>query len=72
MKYCIDRIENDIAVLENLETKEIIEININLLPNNIKENSIVIYDNYEYIIDKVTEKERKKNLLSKFNKLKKK
>lgn len=72
MKYCIDRIENDIAVLENLETKEIIEININLLPNNIKENSIVIYDNYEYIIDKETEKERKKNLLSKFNKLKKK
>lgn len=72
MKYCIDRIENDIAVLENLETKEIMEININLLPNNIKENSIVIYDNYEYIIDKETEKERKKNLLSKFNKLKKK
>ena len=72
MKYCIDRIENDIAVLENLETKEIIEININLLPNKIKENSIVIYDNYEYIIDKETEKERKKNLLSKFNKLKKK
>ena len=72
MKYCIDRIENDIAVLENLETKEIIEININSLPNNIKENSIVIYDNNEYVIDKVTEKERKKDLLSRFNKLKKK
>lgn len=72
MKYCIDRIENNTAVLENIDTKEIIEININLLPNNIKENNIIIYDNNEYVIDKETEKERKKDLLSRFNKLKKK
>ena len=72
MKYCIDRIENDIAVLEKLETKEIIEIDINLLPNNIKENSIILYDNNKYILDKETESARKKDLLNRFNKLKKK
>ena len=72
MKFVVDRIENNTAVLENIDTKEIIEININLLPNNIKENNIIIYDNNEYVIDKETEKERKKDLLSRFNKLKKK
>lgn len=72
MKYCVDRLENDIAILEHLETKEIIEISINLLPNNIKENNIIVYDNNKYILDKETERERKKDLLSRFNKLKKK
>ena len=72
MKYCVDRLENDIAILEHLETKEIIEISINLLPNNIKENNIIVYDNNKYILDKGTERERKKDLLSRFNKLKKK
>jgi hypothetical protein len=72
MKYSIDRIENDIAVLENIDTNEIIEIEISLLPENIKESNIVIYENNKYKLDQETEDSRKKDLLSRFSKLKKK
>ena len=72
MKYSIDRIENDIAVLENIDTNEIIEIEISLLPENIKESNIVIYENNKYELDQETEDSRKKDLLSRFSKLKKK
>lgn len=72
MKYSIDRIENSIAVLENIDTKEIIEVDVSLLPENIKETNIVIYENKEYKLDQQTEESRKKDLLSRFNKLKKK
>ena len=72
MKYSIDRIEENIAVLENIETKEIIEVAISLLPDNIKETNIVIYENNEYELDENTEETRKKDLLSRFDKLKKK
>lgn len=72
MKYSIDRIENNIAVLENLETKEIIEIDINLLPTGSKESSIIIFSNNEYKLDLKEEQERKENLLNRFNKLRKK
>ena len=72
MKYSIDRIENDIAVLENIDTNEIIEIEISLLPENIKESNIVIYENDKYKLDQETEDSRKKDLLSRFSKLKKK
>jgi len=72
MKYSIDRIENDIAVLENIDTNEIIEIEISLLPENIKESNIVIYENNIYKLDQETEDSRKKDLLSRFSKLKKK
>ena len=72
MKYSIDKIENDIAVLENIDTNEIIEIEISLLPENIKESNIVIYENNKYKLDQETEYSRKKDLLSRFSKLKKK
>ena len=41
MKYAIDRIEEDIAILENLETKEKLEVALNLLPENAREQAIV-------------------------------
>lgn len=72
MKYSIDRIENDIAVLENIDTNELIEVEISLLPENIKETNIVIYEDDGYKLDQQTEENRKKDLLSRFNKLKKK
>ena len=72
MKYSIDRIENDIAVLENIDTNELIEVEISLLPENVKETNIVVYEDDEYKLDQHTEETRKKDLLSRFNKLKKK
>ena len=72
MKYSIDKIEENIATLENLETKEIIEIDITLLPIGAKETSIVTLINNEYVLDEVEEQTRKENLLNRFNKLRKK
>lgn len=71
MKYIIDRIEDNIAILENQETKEMIDININELPANIKEGNVLIYENKKYYIDVNLEQERKKNILEKFQKLRK-
>ena len=72
MKYAIDRIENNIAILENLDTKEIIEIDINVLPEGSKESSIITIIDNEYKLDAQEEQERKTSLLNRFNKLRKK
>lgn len=72
MKYAIDRIENNIAILENLETKEIIEVDISLLPKGSKESSIITIIDNEYKLDIEEEQVRKESLLNRFNKLRKK
>ena len=72
MKYAIDRIENNIAILENLDTKEIVEIDINVLPEGSKESSIITIIDNEYKLDTQEEQERKTSLLNRFNKLRKK
>lgn len=72
MKYAIDRIENNIAVLESLETKEIIEVDISLLPEGSKESSIITIIDNEYKLDIEEQQVRKESLLNRFNKLRKK
>lgn len=72
MKFAIDRIESNIAILENLETKKRVEVSIDLLPENSKDGTILIYKNNNYIIDESSEIERRKSIMNKFNKLKKK
>lgn len=69
MKYIIDRIEDNIAILEQQDTKEFININTNILPTGIKEGMILSIINNTYTIDiKATEK-RKKEVLEKFKRL---
>ena len=72
MKYSIDRIEDKIAIIENIITGEKTEVNIALLPVNIKEGNIIKEQNSFYIRDIETEKTRRTNLIYKFNSLKKK
>lgn len=72
MKYSIDRIEDKIAIIEDIITGEKKEINIALLPVNIKEGNIIKERNNVYIRDIETEKTRRTNLIYKFNSLKKK
>ena len=72
MKYAIDRIEDNIVVIENLETKEIIEIEKDKLPNDIKDGSILIHQNDEYTLDLDEEELRRKQIQDRFNRLKKK
>lgn len=71
MKYAIDRIENNIATCQNLETNEMVEIDLNLLPKKVKDGTILIYENNEYKIDKISEEKRRQAILEKFNRLKK-
>lgn len=70
MKFAIDRIENNIAILENLKTKEKKEISIQLLPSDVKEGMIIIKNNNKYYIDKEEEIKRRKRIITMFNKLK--
>ena len=69
MIYIIDRIENNIAVLENKDTKEIINTPLNKLPSNLKEGNVLKYENNTYTKDTEEENNRKKTILEKFNKL---
>ena len=71
MKYVVDRIEEDIVVLENLETREITNIKISELDFKVREGNILSYENNKYILDLNTEKLRKEKLRNRFNKLKK-
>lgn len=69
MKYVIDEIIADIAILENLTTKEKKEINIFFLPNNVKEGNILIEEE-NFRLDKNSEANRRKLIQDKLNKLK--
>lgn len=71
MKYVIDRIEEDIAVLQDLKSKEMLNINIKELPDNIKEGSFLI-KNKIFKIDKKEEDRRRQELRKRFNKLRRK
>lgn len=71
MKYAIDRIEENIVILEDIISKEKKEVNIDKLPNNIQEGNIVICDDDKYILDEQEENIRRKRIMDKFNKLKK-
>ena len=49
MKYAIDRIEENIAILESINDKTQKEVPIKVLPSNIKEGTILTYENNIYI-----------------------
>ena len=64
--FSIDRFEENIAICENLESGEFLNILISSLPKNSKEGSIIKYENGKYILDiKATEnkKQEVKNLV---------
>ena len=65
MKYIVDRIEDNIVVLEN--KNKIIKVDKKLLPGNIKEGSIITKGK----INTKLEVKRRKKIRTKFNKLKK-
>jgi hypothetical protein len=68
MKYAIDRIVDNIVILESIKNKEIIKVDKELLPQNIKEGSILIKRKDSYILSKsITRKDKIKR---RFNKLK--
>ncbi|MEE3342811.1 MAG: DUF3006 domain-containing protein [Bacilli bacterium] len=69
MKYIVDRIEDDLVILEKYPSKEIIKIDKNILSSNIHEGSIIIYDGDKYYIDVDDEIKRRREILEKFMRL---
>jgi len=69
MKWIIDRIENNIAILENEVTKEKREVSTSLLPPSIHEGAILILTNEQYILDLDEEEQRRKEILERFLRL---
>ena len=72
MKYAVDRIENGIAVCEELHTKEIKYYKIEELPQGIKDGSIIIWKENKFVLDEDYEQKRKLALRAKMDKLKRK
>lgn len=70
MKYVVDHIIDNIIILENIETKEIIEINRYDIPFSVRDGYILIKDNNKYYLDKREEKKRRKELQEKLDLLK--
>lgn len=69
--WAIDRIEDNIAILENRTTLELKEVDISLLPNNIKEGSILKFNNNIYTLELSKEEKIRQEILEKFQRLRK-
>lgn len=67
--YTVENIINNIVRLEERKTNKIIEINIELLPKNIKEQDIIDLIDNKYIINKKETKRIKENIKNRFKKL---
>jgi len=70
MRYAVDKIIDNIVLLENIETQEKFEIDISLLPPNIHDGNIILFENNEYKLDTKYEIERRKLIEEKLNKIK--
>ncbi len=71
MKYAVDRIEDNIAVLENITTKEKKEVELTSLPSEVHEKAILMEEKGIFKIDTIEEENRKKILREKMERLKK-
>ena len=68
-RYIVDRIEENVAVLQNNETKQIKNINIEELPEEIKDGTVLKCINGKFFLDKETEEEISKRIEEKMNRL---
>ena len=68
-EYSVDRFEGEYAVLENRETNEIKHIKKDMLPENIKEGSILQYVNGKYTYNEELTKEENNRIQDRMNKL---
>lgn len=68
-EYSVDRFEGEYAVLENRKTNEIKNVKRDMLPENIKEGSILQYVNGKYTYNEELTKEETNRIQEKMNKL---
>lgn len=70
MKYSVDRIEGNIIILQNLESKEMKEIDKDILDFEVNDGDIIIYENNQYRKDDNAKEDRLKMIQEKLNRLK--
>lgn len=70
MKYAVDRIEDNIVIIEDIETKEKEEILITDIVGQVHEGSIIIKQDNIYVCDIEEEEVRRKKLREKLERLK--
>lgn len=70
MKYVVDEIIDNIAIIQNIEDKSKKEVDLNKLPEGINEGNIII-EQIQYIKDDTEEENRRKSLRERLDKLKK-
>ena len=68
-EYSVDRFEGEYAVLENRKTNETKNVKKDMLPENIKEGSILQYVNGKYVYNEDLTKEETNRIQDKMNKL---
>lgn len=71
MKYAVDSIVDDIAVIEEIKTGDKKEVSLEILPEEIQEGNILAYRDGEYYIDRQYEAVRRQSLEEKMEELKK-
>lgn len=69
MKFVVDEIIDDVAKLENILDGNIIYVNVNLLPSNVKETDVLLYEDNNYILDNEKKEERYNSIKEKFERL---
>ena len=68
-EYSVDRFEGEYVILENRKTNEMKNVKKDLLPENIKEGSIIQYVNGKYMYNEKLTKEEINRIQDKVNKL---
>ena len=69
MKFSVDKIENNIVILENLSDNSIIEVPLILIPN-VKEKDIIMYENNTFKFDLEEKEKRELSIKERMAKLK--
>lgn len=72
MKYAVDKIENEVATLENIIDGSKINILVNDIPFNIRESDILVFNGKNYIKDDSEKNKRLKEIREKMSRLKNK
>ncbi|MBE6158849.1 MAG: DUF3006 family protein [Firmicutes bacterium] len=70
MKFSVDRIEGNIIILQDLETKEIKEVLKKDIGIRVKDGDILVYKDNKYKKDNKLKEDRLKLIQEKLNKLK--
>lgn len=71
MKYAVDRIEEKYAILQNLDTGEMLETKLEDIGIEIKEGDILIFKENKFTLDMDEKEARIKRIQEKMNRLKK-